>query len=292
MLFAQYSEIKQFKSLRDPVFARLQGELELLSPVLAQWENRKGDSELAEILLSQLQFYSYTVKEGDSLFTIAADLMLNSDSISSLNGIEHPLFLEPGRSLLIPNIPGIYLRQENRNGLDRRLRESGRSNSGALVLKISESTGLMGYQLFPGERFTREERLYFISRPFKSPLIHFVMGSAFGFRIDPFSGETTLHSGIDLNVPKGTSLYPIKEGIIYKTGVLENYGLYIIINHEGGYSSLYGHLDQILVSENDEVKLDQIIAKTGNTGRSTGPHLHLELRYNNQPIDPVPLIRQ
>jgi murein DD-endopeptidase MepM/ murein hydrolase activator NlpD len=116
------------------------------------------------------------------------------------------------------------------------------------------------------------------------------MGSPYGMRSDPFTGQWTMHNGIDLNVPNGRDVFSIGSGIIKETGLLENYGIYIMIIHEGGYISLYGHLSQVLVQQGQRVEQGQIIAKSGNTGHSTGPHLHLEIRKDGQLINPADLI--
>jgi len=291
LLWADYPEIHSFNRLQDSVYDDLQADIERISPLLARWESRKGDPEIKETLLSQLRFYQYHVGEGESLFTIAADLMLNTDSLSSLNGIENSLFVEPGTLLVIPNQPGLFQRVVPLNGLDRKIKGTPRNSNYALQIKLNIKDQLVDYLFYPAERFSRDERLYFISRPFISPLTRFNMGSGFGYREDPFTGAWVLHRGIDLNVPKGTSVFAIKEGIIRETGLLENYGLYIIIEHEGGYTSLYGHLDQILVKEGDRVTSGQEIGFSGNTGRSTGPHLHLEIRKDEVAVDPASLIR-
>lgn len=290
-LHAQYTEIREFDRLRDEAYKTLQEDIERTAPLLARWESRKGDPVLKETIISQLRFFQYRVQEGESLFTIAADLMLNADSLSSLNGIENALFLEPGTLLVIPNQPGIFQRIPPENGLDKTISSTPRTPVYALQVKIHMKDGLIDYLFFPADRFSREERLFFISRPFVSPLDVFRMGSGFGFREDPFTGRWVMHQGIDLNVPKGTPVFAIKEGIILRSGLLDNYGLYIIINHEGGYSSLYGHLEQIFVKDGERVHKGQEIGLSGNTGRSTGPHLHLEILKDDVPVDPAALIR-
>ncbi|MDA3851334.1 MAG: LysM peptidoglycan-binding domain-containing protein, partial [Spirochaetaceae bacterium] len=115
LLFAQYPEIEQTDIFRDENFKELQQDIQRLYPRLIHWENGQQTEELTEELLSNLKFYQYTVKEGEDLFIIAADMVLNIDSLSSLNGIENPLFLQTGTVLIIPNMPGIYLSKEIRN---------------------------------------------------------------------------------------------------------------------------------------------------------------------------------
>lgn len=95
-----------------------------------------------------------------------------------------------------------------------------------------------------------------------------------------------LHTGLDMAVPVGTPVVAADDGIVKKTGWMGGYGYAIIIQHYDGKETLYGHLSEILLEENESVKMGQIIAFSGNTGRSTGPHLHFEVRYENIPLNP------
>ena len=94
------------------------------------------------------------------------------------------------------------------------------------------------------------------------------------------------HKGIDYGVPIGTDVQCTAKGKVIFAGVKGGYGNCVIISHGNGLSTLYAHLSSIDVKANDEVEVGQIIAKSGNTGRSTGPHLHYEVHKNNQPINP------
>ena len=115
--------------------------------------------------------------------------------------------------------------------------------------------------------------------------------SDFGYRKSPLPGATTNHSGIDFGVPIGTPVKAIADGtIIAANGGMRGYGNGIFIDHgtiNGKHIvSEYGHLSSFLVKVGDIIKQGQVIAKSGNTGISTGPHLHLTIRENNIPVDP------
>jgi murein DD-endopeptidase MepM/ murein hydrolase activator NlpD len=114
------------------------------------------------------------------------------------------------------------------------------------------------------------------------------ISSYFGTRIDPFYNSQKLHYGLDFVAPQGTKIYATGDGIVTLSKYSrKGYGNEIIINHSFGYSSRYAHLDAIFIKEGEKVKRGQLIGLLGNTGRSTGPHLHYEIRYDNQPIDPI-----
>jgi murein DD-endopeptidase MepM/ murein hydrolase activator NlpD len=98
--------------------------------------------------------------------------------------------------------------------------------------------------------------------------------------------QIQFHKGLDIAVPFGSDVRGAAKGTVIFAGVKGGYGNCIIISHGNGLATLYGHLSQILVKANDLVKVNQVIAKSGNTGRSTGPHLHYEVHKDNTPVNP------
>jgi len=114
----------------------------------------------------------------------------------------------------------------------------------------------------------------------------FRVTSGFGHRIDPFRGKLAFHSGVDLAGPEGTKILAPSDGKVIFTGWKSAYGNTIDVDHGHGFSSRYGHLSKVLVREGETVKRGQIIAIQGATGRTTGSHLHYEVRYNDEPLNP------
>lgn len=98
--------------------------------------------------------------------------------------------------------------------------------------------------------------------------------------------QIQFHKGMDFAVPYGTDVRSAAIGTVIFAGQKGGYGNCVIISHGNGLATLYGHLSQILVQTNDQVKVNQVIAKSGNSGRSTGPHLHYEVHKNNTPVNP------
>ena len=98
--------------------------------------------------------------------------------------------------------------------------------------------------------------------------------------------QMQFHKGVDIAAPMGTDVYCAAKGKVIFAGQKSGYGNCVIIEHGNGLATLYGHLSKILVDANQQVKIGDVIAKVGNTGRSTGPHLHYEVRKNNTPINP------
>ena len=98
--------------------------------------------------------------------------------------------------------------------------------------------------------------------------------------------QIQFYKGVDIAAPMGTDVYCAAQGKVIFAGQKSGYGNCVIIEHGNGLATLYGHLSKILVDANQQVKIGDVIAKVGNTGRSTGPHLHYEVRKNNTPINP------
>ncbi len=112
------------------------------------------------------------------------------------------------------------------------------------------------------------------------------ISSAFGWRQDPFSGKEAFHSGIDIAIPEGTSVQSIGPGQVIFSGTKPGYGEVVEIDHGQGVISRYAHNESNLVRTGDLVGSGSVIARSGSSGRSTGPHLHLEIRKDGQPVNP------
>lgn len=124
-------------------------------------------------------------------------------------------------------------------------------------------------------------------RSFRKPLKSIVVNSNYGTRVHPVTKKRTTHHGIDLKASMNTPVYAPYEGVVTYSGWMNGYGKIVIIDHGGGYTTRYAHLNRWIVSKGTKVKKGQLIAKTGNTGLSTGPHLHYEIRKNGSSIDPA-----
>jgi len=112
--------------------------------------------------------------------------------------------------------------------------------------------------------------------------------SGFGLRKDPLlPWLTVFHYGVDISAWYGTPVLATKDGKVIFAGWNGNLGLTIEIQHEMGYKTVYGHNRELLVRAGDVVKAGQVIARAGETGRATGPHVHYEIQLNNKPLDPM-----
>lgn len=127
-----------------------------------------------------------------------------------------------------------------------------------------------------------------ISVPSRMPLEGAQLTSNYGMRTHPVLGGRRNHTGIDLAAPTGTPIYATADGVIGRADWYSSYGLYISINHGASMETRYAHLSRLAVAAGDNVKKGDLIGYVGSTGRSTGPHLHYEVRVDGLAVNPIP----
>jgi murein DD-endopeptidase MepM/ murein hydrolase activator NlpD len=131
-----------------------------------------------------------------------------------------------------------------------------------------------------------------IAIPSDKPVMTAEFTSGFGSRDDPFRHGAAFHPGIDLAAPYGTPVYATADGTVLRAGWNNGgYGNLVEIDHGRGIVTRYGHMSAILVSAGDHVRRGQQVGRVGSTGRSTGNHLHYEVRIDNTPVNPIPFMR-
>ncbi len=279
-LRAEYPEIKELNR-RDILFLQLQRDIEAYYRVDAEGGRKRE--------MPPLVFFQYNPKGDEDMLSVAARLNLPYEALASLNGIRTMSDFTAFECILIPNLPGIFVPLYPQNDLEAIMlagREARYEESQAVRL---ENDG-REFLFFPGDRFLPLERAYFLRILFRFPLEKGWLTSRYGRRKDPFGGHPHFHNGIDIGADSGTAVLAAREGLVAKTGWDDTYGNFVLINHTGGYQTLYGHLSKVLVHLNQEVNTGTIVGKVGSTGRSTGPHLHFEIRKKGSPRDPVPLL--
>ena len=100
------------------------------------------------------------------------------------------------------------------------------------------------------------------------------------------------HPGIDIAVPVGTPIRASGGGTVTAAGYDPDYGLFVLLRHPSGYETMYGHTSRLLAAEGDDVQAGQVIGLSGNSGRSTAPHLHFEIRHDGKSVDPLDLVKE
>ena len=117
------------------------------------------------------------------------------------------------------------------------------------------------------------------------------ISSEYGMRKDPFNGEMAFHDGIDLAVKRGTGITALKDGVVAFSGFQGGYGNTVIVRHEDGLETVYSHTARNHVTEGQTVTTGTLLADVGSTGRSTGPHLHFEVRKDGEAVNPLPYLK-
>jgi len=127
--------------------------------------------------------------------------------------------------------------------------------------------------------------------PVVPPLENMVVTSSFGKRRDPFTKRWKKHEGLDFRAPRGTLILAPADGTVTFAGRHGGYGYFVEIDHGAGVRTRYGHMSKVLVKKRQRISLGDRIGKVGNSGRSTGVHLHYEIRYHGRPQDPMNFIK-
>jgi len=272
----------------DLIFRQQQEQLE------ASYAAIQSGKEPPEIVI-----YSYTVHRAagasamgarastvgaTDLLSLAARLNLPYETLATLNGLDRIREFLPGERVLVPSAPGLFVAASPKSDLDILL--SYRGGEEGMALSVEKKKLLF----FAGARFNPEERALFLGLLFRFPLPAARVTSGFGLRASPITGRLERHAGIDLAAPTGTDVYAAREGVVTESGVDATLGQYVVIEHDGGWSTVYGHLSVRRARLNDRVESGMIIGNVGSTGHSTGPHLHFEVRNRGEPRDPAPLI--
>ena len=165
------------------------------------------------------------------------------------------------------------------------------------VLKSGSSEGALGKadpafrMIFKNWSGQGKKQPVKLTIPSMKPVKSYRLTSNFGLRSDPFRGGRRSHKGIDMAGPVGTPIYATADGIVGRSQWVRGYGKYIEINHGNEIQTRYGHMSRLNVKANARVKAGDLIGYMGSTGRSTGSHLHYEVRIAGQAVNPTPFMQ-
>jgi murein DD-endopeptidase MepM/ murein hydrolase activator NlpD len=246
-----------------------------------------GDSSAEGRVDRGIYFTAYMVQRGDTLSGIADDFNVSLDAVVSLNGVKNARTLQPGRILKIPSMSGILYTAKAGDSATTVAAANGVSAD-----RVIEANGLMSDALEAGRSiFLPDAKLAsFTLREISGDLFAWPargwISSWYGWRSDPFSGSRVFHNGIDIGVDMGTPVRAAMDGVVSETGYNSGFGNYVVLSHHAGWQSLYGHLESISVRDGQSVASGERIAYSGNTGYSTGPHLHFSVFKNGRTVNP------
>jgi murein DD-endopeptidase MepM/ murein hydrolase activator NlpD len=239
-----------------------------------------------------LLFSSYTIQPGDTIGEVARIFGLNQDTLLSLNNIKNSRLLQIGQVLKIPNQDGILHRVKNGDTL-----EAIAKRYEAVPAAIQTANELFseavngGASLFsPGARLDQLNLQEINGELFFWP-VSGIITSPYGYRPSPFTGVRQFHTGLDIACPTGTVVRAAQAGRVSSIGYDGISGNFVVITHHAGYRSLYAHLHTIRVKSGAYVKAGEWIGDSGNTGLSTGPHLHFTVYRDGVTVNPWSLLR-
>ncbi|MGY4707138.1 peptidoglycan DD-metalloendopeptidase family protein [Candidatus Bipolaricaulota sp. J31] len=241
--------------------------------------------------VSGAPYTRYRVLPGDTLASISRRYGVPIEYLQASNGIADPRSLRVGQIIVLPKGGVIHTVKEGQGLHD--IAES----YGVDEFEIIAANDLDGLPL-PGDKLL-------IPNPRRIPWLEALklgwrpdatfiwplrgrLTSLFGPRTHPIYGTPDFHTGIDFGVPEGTSVHAAAAGVVSFVGWRGGYGLLVVVDHGNGFTTYYAHLSRALVEAGQFVEQGQVIALSGNTGLSTGPHLHFEIRRYGKPVDPLP----
>jgi len=272
------SEYPLIRSLgpRDVVYVQLQDAL------AQSYRAERTSSPYPDLFICR-----WIASGGEDLFAVAARLNIPYDTLATLNGMSRPRPFEPGEAVLVPSIAGLFVASSPTSDFETILvagRSAGLPADGSLTVR--RGGGAVVLRFLPGARLNATERSFFLNVGFRMPLPAGLLTSRYGYRRSPIDGHDRMHEGVDLAAPMGSDVVAARDGAVLETGDDPALGLYVVLDHGGGLSTVYGHLSAVKVVLNQTVRSGTIIGAVGSTGLSTGPHLHFEIRLSGQAKDP------
>lgn len=249
-----------------------------------QQEVEQANKDLFLENQGQQNFYTYICKKNDSFISISARCCIRQETLASVNNIENAQSSLEGKQIVLPTHDGLFIAENPESTLEMILQNKYKKNLASYKkYKINERC----FYFIPNAKFSPSERSFFLNPGFVSPLEQKIITSSFGKRISPISGKWKNHNGIDLAASYDSNVYACRSGTVLEIKKMDQvYGNCIILLHSNGFTSLYAHLSEILVEENQSLSAGHLIGKVGLTGLTTGPHLHFEIHQNGTAKNP------
>ncbi len=245
-------QLETIKVKKGATLAQIAGDRGLEACLLSNLNSRKIDeaySKESTVTIYKGRLKPYTVKSGDSIWSISRCYRMKMSVLIYLNGLRTTKIF-PGKKIFLP--------------------------AGTIE---KDSMSLMA--AIPWVRKMLEPAYHTLLAKYGR------LTSGFGWRKHPVTKRRGFHVGIDVAAPKGTKIKAWKSGVVERAGRLGLMGKCVIVRHPGGFVSVYGHCDEVLVKAGDKVRLGQTIAKVGKTGRATGTHLHFAIKRGGHFVNPL-----
>ena len=251
------------------------------------------DSESQEAEDDGGLFYSvYQVQRGDTISGIAERYGVTVDTIFSVNDIQAARSIQPAQLLKIPTMSGILYQTKTGDSVDTVAEAHGISPDRLIVTNGLMSSGLeAGRKLFlPDAKLPSVVLREIAGDLFRWPVRGYIT-SWYSWRRDPFTGKNSFHNGIDIGVPSGTPVAAAMEGSVIEASYSPIMGNFVMLRHPAGWQTLYAHLSSITVKKGQYVARGNRVGLSGNTGYSTGPHLHFTVYKNGKSVNPINVLQ-
>ena len=258
------------------------------------------NAEIARLKEAQpIELTDYVVQEGDTLWKIANEFNLDVNSVFGTNRLPNGDLLRVGSVIKVPNQDGILITINQGHTLEGLAREYSIYQEAIMSAnRLSGTTLTQGSELFlPGATVAMAAasgasagRSVTARRSFAWPVVGRI-SSQFGWRRNPFGSGRDFHTGLDIRAPRGRTIVAAAAGRVVHAGWMGGYGLTVVVSHPGGITTLYAHASRLLVRVGANVNRGQAIAQVGSTGRSTGNHLHFEVRSGGRAVNPIQYLR-
>lgn len=312
------NEISNAHKLADKQLLLIPNDEATVEDTLEEVRIRKSRVAALKEKIIPLKVQSYKVQDGDNLWAIANAQNLELDTLAGSNTLQGSI-LRPGDVLRIPNQDGIFYKFKKNETLDAVLKRYGVGRDRVKKVNVAFNFNSIkaGDEIFlPGARpeaimepaapkkaantkpdtkaasqqpkkTVAETKA---SRSFRWPVVGKIT-SPFGWRRHPITRRNDFHTGVDIKAPKGRAIVAAKGGTVAYSGWMGGYGKVVVINHDKSQSTLYAHCSTLNVKKGQQIKSGQTIAQVGSTGRTTGAHLHFEVRNGNSPTNPLKYLK-
>lgn len=269
----------------------------------------KNEENYIDFLKNKVKFKTVrlnfiTINKGDNFWKIARDYKVNIDTLIGINIFWEDLRAKTSQVVIVPSEPGTIEFVNNPADISSLPELHGVSKEDIEIQKLpflySFYSGFMT-QKAPIAVFIKDARprtdnmtanlagKFRLRQMFRSPLGG-RLSSFFGNRKHPIFRKTRFHNGLDIAAPYGTYIGAAREGEVISAGWMGGYGKAVVVQHDNGYRTLYGHMSSIYAKAGERVKAGKILGRVGSTGLSTGPHLHFTLWHNEKLLNPMDVL--
>ncbi|WP_415236107.1 peptidoglycan DD-metalloendopeptidase family protein [Sneathiella sp.] len=266
-------ELQMFQSSKDEIYNRLQSTKKRLNAFEESQRQKEAAERKLKSQIASLESRLHTIStENKELIA-----RVHEQAVQGIDALKETITLtglDPDDILSLDNIEGkggpYYGLSGAKNAL--KAEQDYYDNAQKMELSLAKWTSLNS--IMKNIPLSRPTDVGFVS-------------SSFGMRRDPIRKKRAFHAGMDISGPKNTPIYSTAPGVVSKAGRDGAYGLMVEIDHGQGFKTRYGHLKKIYVKRGEQIEFKTKIGKMGSTGRSTGRHVHYEIRYNGKPQDPA-----